>query len=236
MAQSPRIIRLESPSATQNVVDNMNEDIFMPMDGDYENAFGDGLKNIFKKKEKKEGDGKDKKSDKSDGEKRTAKSWWADMFGTKDERVAKRTARRKNRAERKANRLKRKSAKQIQLEAAAEQRALALGKSKAEAEALAQQEGAKRKAQEEAAITQAEEKAKADALAKGLPPPVAEDLSNKAGEQMEQSFGGYGTDGSDVKPSFWGSMSTGAKIGLIGGGVLVTGLIIWGIVASNKNK
>ena len=31
-------------------------------------------------------------------------------------------------------------------------------------------------------------------------------------------------------------MSTGAKVALIGGGVLVLGLITWGIVASRKNK
>lgn len=229
----PRIIRMESPSATQNIVDNMNEDIFMPFDSDYENAFGDGVRNLFKKKDKKEGDDK---SDKSSG-KEKAKSWWAGIFGTKDERIARRTERRKNRAERKRLRLQKKSNKQIQIENAAKERALALGKSQAEAEAISQKAGAERKAAEEKAIADAEEKAKADALAKGLPPQTAEDLSNQAGEKKEQEiFGGYGTDGSDVKPSFWGSMSTGAKIGLIGGGVLVTGLIIWGIVASNKNK
>jgi len=229
-----RIIKLESPSATQNAVDNMNEDIFMPMDGDYANAFGDGLKNIFKKKDKKEGDDKSdtgKNDTKGDG-----KSWWAGIFGNKDERIAKRTERRKNRAERKRLRLQKKSIKQIEIENKAKERALALGKSQAEADAIAKQVGAQRKAQEEAAITQAEEKAKADALAKGLPQQTAEDLSNAAGEKMEQSFGGYGTDGAKDETKFWGSMSTGAKVGLIGGGVLVTGLIIWGIVASNKNK
>lgn len=229
MAQSPRIIRLESPSATQNAVNNMNDDIFMPMDGDYENAFGDGLKNLFKKKEKKEGD------DKGDDSK--GKTFWQGIFGTKEEREKKRETRRKNRAERRAARRLRKSNRQMQIELAAEKRALALGKSKEEAEALAQKEGAKRKAAEEKAIADAEEKAKANALANGSTPQVAEDLSNQAGEKKEQEiFGGYGTDGSDLKPSFWDSMSTGAKVGLIGGGVLVTGLIIWGIVASNKNK
>jgi hypothetical protein len=209
----------------------MNEDIFMPFDSDYENAFGDGVKNLFKKKEKKEGDSKG-----GDG-KSEGKTFWQSIFGTKEEREKKRIERRKNRAERKASRRLRKSNRQLQIENKAKERALALGKSQAEAEAIAQQEGAKRKAAEEKAITDAEEKAKADALAKGLPPQTAEDLSNQAGEKKEQEiFGGYGTDGSDVKPSFWGSMSTGAKIGLIGGGVLVTGLIIWGIVASKKNK
>ena len=232
MTHRTRIIRLESPSATQNVVNDMRDDIFMPADGDYSN-FGDGIRNLFKKKEKKEGDDK---SDKSDSEKRTAKSWWADIFGTKNERVAKRTERRKNRAERKRLRLQKKSIKQIEIENKAKERALALGKSQAEADAIAQQVGAQRKAQEEAAITQAEEKAKADALAKGLPQQTAEDLSNAAGEKMEQSFGGYGNDGAKDETKFWGSMSTGAKVALIGGGVVVLGLITWGIVASNKNK
>lgn len=229
MAQQSRIIKLESPSATQNIVNDMRDDIFMPADGDYENAFGDGLRNLFKKKEKKEAD------DKSDSEKRTAKSWWADVFGTKDERVARREERRRNRAERKRLRLQKKSTKQIQLENKAKERALALGKSQAEAEAIAKKVGAERKAAEEKAIADAEEKAKAKALANGDTPQVAEDKSNEAGFQKEQEFfGGYGA--SDEKPSFWGSMSTGAKIGLIGGGVVVLGLITWGIVASNKNK
>jgi hypothetical protein len=232
MPKHSRIIRLESPSATQNSVNNMRDDIFMPADGDYENAFGDGLRNLFRKKPKDEADDK---SEKSDSEKRTAKSWWADVFGTKDERVARRTERRQNRAERKRLRLQKKSTKQIALENAAKQRALAIGKSQAEADAIAQQVGAQRKAAEEKAIADAEEKAKANSLANGDTPLVAENKSIEAGFQKEQEFfGGYGA--SDEKPSFWGSMSTGAKIGLIGGSVVVLGLITWGIVAANKNK
>ena len=92
---------------------------------------------------------------------------------------------------------------------------------------------------EEAAILAAEEKAKTLALNNGLTPQQAEDSANAAGDKLEQQMfgGGYGGDApSTDKPKFWGSMSTGAKVGLIGGGVLVLGLITWGIVASSKNK
>jgi uncharacterized membrane protein YqiK len=224
MAQQPRILRLESPSATQNVIDNIREDVFMPADGDYSNAFG------FKKKDKKEGD------DKSDTGKRTAKSWWADIFGTKDERVAKRAERRKNRAERKRLRLQKKSTKQIQVENAAKEKALALGKSQAEAEAIAQKAGAERKAAEEKAISDAEETARQLALKNGSTPQVAEDLANEAGGIVEDKIfgGGYGAEGATEQPKFWDSMSKGAKVALIGGGVVVLGLITWGIVASRK--
>jgi hypothetical protein len=198
-----RIIQLEAPSATQNSINDMKEDLFMAADG----------------KEK-------------------AKSWWAGIFGTKDERIARRTERRANRAERKRLRLQRKSTKQLQIENAAKERALALGQSEAQANAAALEAGAKQKAAEEAAILAAEEKAKRDALAKGLPQDQVDNLTNQAGLQKENEIfgGGYGTEGKSENPKFWGSMSTGAKVALIGGGVVVLGLITWGIVASRKNK
>ena len=211
MAQSPRIIQLEAPSATQNSINNMTEDIFMPADG----------------KDEGKKTGKEK-----------AKSWWAGIFGTKDERIAARTERRKNRAERKRLRLQRKSTRQVQIENAAKERALALGQSEAQANAAAMEAGAKQKAAEELAIAQAEEKARQNALNNGKTQPEAEDSANNAGLQKEQEIfgGGYGTEGQSENPKFWGSMSTGAKVALIGGGVLVLGLITWGIVASRKNK
>ena len=81
-------------------------------------------------------------------------------------------------------------------------------------------------------VTEAETKAYNETLAKTNNVEAAEKSANEAGLAVE---GGYGID-TGVKVGFWSSMSTGAKVGLIGGGVLVTGLIIWGIVASNKNK
>jgi len=209
----PRIIQLEAPSATQNSINDMREDIFMPMDG------------------------KKKSDDKKSG-KEKEKSWWEGIFGTKDERIARRTERRANRAERKRLRLQRKSSKQLQIENAAKERALALGQSQAQANAAALEAGAKQKAAEEAIIAAAEEKAKTQALSNGLTPQQAEDAANAAGGLVEDKIfgGGYGTEGQLENPKFWGSMSTGAKVALIGGGVVVLGLITWGIVASRKNK
>lgn len=196
-----RIIRLESPSATTNTVDNLRSDVFMPADGD-----------------------------KTDGD----KNWFTKIFGTKENRDKRRTDRRNARAERKRLRLQKKSTKQLQIENAAKEKALALGKSQAEANAIAQKAGAERKAQEEAAIKQAEEKAKADALAKGKTDQEAEDLSNAAGDKKEKElFGGASTnDNLQTKTP----MSKGTKIALIGGGVVVLGLIIWAVVASTKKK
>lgn len=234
MALRTRIIKLESPSATQNSLNNMRDDIFMPLTGDL--GFGQTLApqtpaattqiplaptpTVTTATKPAESKG----------------NFFTRLFGTKEERDAKRERRRKNRAERKAARRLRKSTRQLKAETAAKERALKLGKSQAEAQAAADLAGAQIKALEEKAIADAEQKAKANALANGLTPQQAEDAANAAGGLVEDKIfgGGYG---GDVPPTkFWGSMSTGAKVALIGGGVVVLGLITWGIVASNKNK
>lgn len=237
MALRTRIIRLESPSATQNVVNNMRDDIFMPATGNY--TFGAALAaqtppatTPTPKATTPSAANVSTASTVSSTSTAPKGNFFTKLFGTKEERQARREKRRKNRAERKAARRLRKSVKQTQIETKAKERALALGKSQAEAQAAADAVGAQQKAREEQIIAQAEEKAKADALAKGLPPQTAEDLANAAGEKIEQQmFGGYGEP---PKASFWSSMSTGAKVGLIGGGVVVLGLITWGIIAANK--
>lgn len=241
MALRTRIVRLEAPSATQNVVNDMREDIFMPADGDY--TFGAALA--------AQTAAASTPSPLAPTPKVTAPTvtapitpsapkgnFFTRLFGTKDERDAKRERRRKNRAERRAARRLRKSTRQLKVETAAKERALKLGKSQAEAQAAADLAGAQIKAAEEKAIADAEQKAKANALANGLTPQQAEDAANAAGGLVEDKIfgGGYGGDGKKDETKFWGSMSTGAKVALIGGGVVVLGLITWGIVASNKNK
>lgn len=244
MALRTRIIRLESPSATQNVRNNMRDDIFMPMDG-YSYGIGDKIAEKIQNKIDEEGGiekikATDEQKKQALGlvDKKDKKGFWASLFGTKEERQANRERRRKNRAERKAARRLRKSNRQLKVETSAKERALKLGKSQAEAQAAANAVGLQQKALEEQLIAQAEEKAKAAALAKGLTQQQAEDAANAAGGLVEDKiFGdGYGTDGAKDETKFWGSMSTGAKVALIGGGVVVLGLITWGIVASNKNK
>ena len=230
-----RILRLVATSATQNVTDNTNDDIFMPATGDY------SAKNVFgapfnpKPLTPKPLAPTPSTTVASKAAEPAKEGWFTRLFGTKDERSAKRTQRRANRAARKAARKLRKSIKQLKVEAAAKERALALGKSQAEAQAAATEAGLKVKAQEEAAIAAAEEAAKTAALKSGLTPQQAEDAANAAGGLLEDKIfgGGYGTETKD-ETKFWGSMSTGAKIGLIGGGVVVLGLITWGIVASRK--
>jgi hypothetical protein len=241
MSQRPRIVKLVSMYSIGNVTDNVRDDVFMPATGNY--TFGAALASQTPaattpsplappKAPSPSGTSSTASTSATTTPSAPKGNFFTKLFGTKKEREARRERRRKNRAERKAARRLRKSVKQIQIETKAKERALALGKSQAEAQAAADAAGLQQKAREEQLIAQAEEKAKADALAKGSTPQVAEDLANAAGEKIEQQmFGGYGEP---PKASFWSSMSTGAKVGLIGGGVVVLGLITWGIIAANK--
>ena len=257
MAQRPRIIRLEAPSATQNAINNLTEDIFMPFGGS-DFTFAQTLAPQTPAASTPTPLAPPKAPTASTAStastaanvstastvssaKNTPKkgNFFTKLFGTKEERQANRARRRKNRAERKAARKLRKSARQLRVEMAAKERALKLGKSQAEAQAAANLAGAQVKAGEEKSITLAEERAKTAALNQGLTQQQAEDAANAAGGLIEDRiFGGGEGYGTDVKKdeTFWGSMSTGAKVGLIGGGVVVLGLITWGIIAANKNK
>lgn len=238
----PRIIRMESPSATQKVVDNMNEDIFMPFDGDgnylnvddlgdYEYLGFDGENFVY-------ADGKGKRffSKIGQGIKKGVKGIFKGIKNlvTKFGKAIKK--RQEKRLERKNKKLKdarwnarNKAAEEIKkknLPPAVAQKMIQ------QAETQAVQKVEQENLVIEQKVTEAETKAYNETLAKTNNVEAAEKSANEAGLAVE---GGYGID-TGVKVGFWSSMSTGAKVGLIGGGVLVTGLIIWGIVASNKNK
>jgi hypothetical protein len=247
MAQSPRIIRLETQSATQDVKDNMNEDIFMPFDGDgnylniddlgdYEYLGFDGENHVY-------ADGKGKKffSETRVGRGLAKVGQAAKWVGGKIGKLV--TAFGKAIRERKRRRAKRHIEKLEKAQVKAEADALAeaekmnlppeekkkfVEKKKVEAVKKAEVQNKEIEQKVEAAETQAYN----ETLAKTNDVEKAEKAANDAGLVVE---GGYGIE-TDVKVGFWSSMSTGAKIGLIGGGVLVLGLITWGIVASRNNK
>ena len=249
MAHSPRIIKLESPSATQNVVDNMNEDVFMPFDGDgnylnvddlgdYEYLGFDGENFVY-------ADGKGKKffSKIGQGLKTGAQKvgqagkWIGKQIGKLVTKFGKAIRERnRNRAKRHIEKLE-KAQQKAESDALAEANKMNLPPQekkkfveKKKVEAVKKAEAQNKEIEQK--VEEAETKAYNETLAKSNNVEAAEKAANEAGMSVE---GGYGID-TGVKVGFWSSMSTGAKIGLIGGGVLVTGLIVWGIVASNKNK
>jgi len=243
----PRIIRLESPSATQNVVDNMNEDIFMPFDGDgnylniddlgdYEYLGFDGENHVY-------ADGKGKKffANIGQGIKKGAKkvAQAGKWIGKQIKNLVTKWGKtiKENRTKRQAN----KEIKKAEKIAAAEKKALdeANKKNLAPPEKAAYVQQETQKADDkieqshemvETKIAEAETKAYNETLATTKNVEAAEKMALEKGQEVEKRYEGY----LDKDPSFWGSMSTGAKIGLIGGGVVVLGLIIWGVIASSK--
>lgn len=245
----PRIIRMESQSATQNVVDNLNEDIFMPFDGDgnylnvddlgdYEYIGFDGENHVY-------ADGKGKRffskigkgiGNAARGVGKAAK-WVGGKIGKLVTAFGKAIRERKRRrGQRHVERME-KAKEKAEADALAEAGKMNLPpeekkkfveKKKIEAVKKVEAENKEIEQKVEAAETQAYN----ETLAKTNNVEAAEKSANEAGLAVE---GGYGIN-TGVKVGFWSSMSTGAKIGLIGGGVVVLGLIIWGIVASRKNK
>ena len=249
MAHSPRIIRLESPSATQNAVDNINEDIFMPFDGDgnylniddlgdYEYIGFDGENHVY-------ADGKGKRffSKIGQGIKKGAQKvgqagkWIGGQIGKLVTKFGKAIRERKRRrAKRHIEKLEKAQVK-AEADALAEAEKMKLPPeekkkfvAKKKVEAVKKAEVQNKEIEQK--VEEAETKAYNETLAQTNDVEKSEKAANDAGLAVE---GGYGIS-TDVKIGFWSSMSTGAKVGLIGGGVLVLGLIIWGIVASNKNK
>jgi hypothetical protein len=245
----PRIIRLETQSATQDVKDNIYEDIFMPFDGDgnylnvddlgdYEYIGFDGENHVY-------ADGKGKrffsKIGKGIGNAARgvgdAAKWvggkivdFVSKFGKAiRERQDKRLERKNKKLKDARWKARNKAQSEIEKKKLPPKEAQKLIE---QAETQAVQKVEQENTEIEKKVTEAETQAYNETLAKTNDVEKAEKAANDAGLVVE---GGYGID-TGVKVGFWSSMSTGAKVGLIGGGVLVTGLIIWGVVASKNNK
>lgn len=207
-------------NAANRFSDRKDENIFIPADGgeaelndfnpyEFSNAGGEKVKGFFKRIGKGVVD---------------ALNWFK-------QKIKDRREKRKTRQSEKAKKAKEK--KKMEAFRAGIQKGLDKKKAEEEAEKAANLEAQRIKAEEEAIITAAENKARADALAKGLPPEKAEEAANQAGIIAENEI--YGNGSPIAAPvSFWKGLGTGGQISLVGGAVLAIALIV--VVASKKKS
>lgn len=143
------------------------------------------------------------------------------FFSEWGERIKKRREERKNR----------KSMREFRAQQVALEKAKAQGMSEEQAKKIAEDVAAKIRAEQEKFIGNAEKQAYDKAKEQNLPIEQVEKKADEAGQKAEEQVfaGGYTTDDKE-KEGFWKSLPTGGKIGIIGGGVLVLGLITYLIV------